>query len=150
MSISLEGFDGFIQRVKSLEKATKQKARIPDKQVSVGVLGKSGSDLVTIAAANEYGTSDGHIPSRPFLRTALRDKSLVSFVRKQAASYFKDVQNLNDALSKIGIFAVGLIQKQIGSSTPPPNKLSTIKRKGSSATLIDTGRLRQSISWEIK
>ena len=38
---------------------------------------------------------------------------------------------------------------QIDSNTPPPNKPSTIKRKKSSKTLIDTGKMRQHVDHKI-
>ena len=41
------------------------------------------------------------------------------------------------------------IQASILSNTPPPNKPSTIRRKGSSRTLIDTGLLLNSVQSEV-
>ena len=38
---------------------------------------------------------------------------------------------------------------QIDSNTPPPNKPSTIKRKKSSKTLIDSGKMRQHVDHKI-
>ncbi len=153
MSVEFFGFDAMIAKLEALKKRTTDAGRanaVSGKKVSVGVLGKGDSTMVVIAASNEYGTSDGHIPSRPFLRTALRHSSLVPFVRRQALAYFRGSQELDKALSLIGIYMTSLIQKQIGSNMPPPNAPATIAKKKSSATLIDTGRLRQSISWEIK
>jgi len=41
------------------------------------------------------------------------------------------------------------VVNQIDSNTPPPNAPSTIKRKKSSKTLIDTGKMRQHVDHKI-
>lgn len=47
---------------------------------------------------------------------------------------------------KIGMFLENKIREKILSNVPPPNAESTIKRKGSSHTLIDDGILLASIT----
>jgi hypothetical protein len=44
---------------------------------------------------------------------------------------------------------VDLLQAQIASNMGPPNKPMTIYLKGSSKTLIDSGRMMQSVTWAI-
>lgn len=39
----------------------------------------------------------------------------------------------------------GMIRAKIASNVPPPNAASTVKNKGSSKTLIDTGEMRNSV-----
>lgn len=146
MSTTFTGFKSFEKKIATLGK----RMGVDDKSAVVGVLGSQGSDMVMIAAVNEYGTSDGHIPSRPFLRNALKDPTLVPFVRRMAAQYTQGKLSLDAALNKVGAFTVGLIQRSIGSNIQPANAPSTVAAKGSSATLINTGRLRQSITWVIK
>ena len=53
-------------------------------------------------------------------------------------------------VNRIGLLYKGLIQRMIGSNMPPGLKPKTIARKGSSKSLIDTGRMRQSIDFEVK
>lgn len=147
--VEFKGFDQFILRVQGIGKRMQPAA---PQTVAVGVLAKSGADLVIIAAANEYGAIAGNgavIPSRPFLRLALRSKDVAAFVRATMTTYYKGGLDLFGALTRIGLFTQGAVRKSIGSNIPPPNAPSTIAKKGSSATLIDTGRLRQSISYEI-
>jgi hypothetical protein len=50
----------------------------------------------------------------------------------------------------IGMRVVGDIQDRISDGIPPPNSPITIARKGSSKPLIDSGQLRQSISFEVR
>lgn len=120
------------------------------KEVAVGVLGSDGSDLFIATASNEYGTQDGHIPARPFVRPAVRAPELKVFVARMMKSFASGQLSEEAALGMVGEKLRSLIVKNIGSNISPPNAPSTIARKGSSRTLIDTGRMRQSISYEIR
>lgn len=55
-------------------------------------------------------------------------------------------------LRKAGAFLEGKIKEKITHSDPswPPLKPETVKRKGSSKPLIDTGRLRNSITHKVE
>ena len=48
------------------------------------------------------------------------------------------------------MFQKGLIQRKIVDGTFEPNAPSTIRKKGSSRPLIDTGRMRQSVNFIIR
>lgn len=118
--------------------------------VKVGVLESSGDDLVEIAAYNEFGTKD--IPQRSFVRgtvdaQASEIKRLRSALSKQIVTGATLVPN---ALERLGAKVAAMIKQRMASSIPPPNAESTIDHKGSSTTLIDTGRLRRSITWMLE
>jgi len=55
-------------------------------------------------------------------------------------------------LRKAGVFLEGAIKQKITQGDPswPPLKPETIKRKGSSKPLIDTGKLRASITHKVE
>lgn len=53
------------------------------------------------------------------------------------------------ALNKVGVVAVGKVQKYMTDLRSPPNAASTIKKKGSSNPLIDNGHLRASVTYKI-
>lgn len=53
-------------------------------------------------------------------------------------------------LKDIGIFQKDLIQDKIEEGDFTPNAESTIRKKGSSKPLIDTGRMRQSVNYWIR
>lgn len=119
------------------------------KGVKIGLpAGKAPGDLVDIAVWNHFGTSRG-IPSRPFLTLAMfKGRAQIrAAVKKIAQNVVTARRALTPQLKKLGIFGQGLVQKQISSNTPPPNAAPTVRQKGSSGTLIDKGRLRQSITW---
>ena len=136
---------------KKLQKILKELA---DKEVRVGFQqGKAaeedGTDVCDIAAWNELGTVN--MPSRPFLRMSVDDNSdkINSFMSAQKRSIIKG-ESADRILKKIGIFQKDLIQEKITEGSFAPNAPSTIKAKGSSKPLIDTGRMRQSVHFEIK
>ena len=55
-----------------------------------------------------------------------------------------------DIAESIGMFLENKIREKILSDVPPPNAESTIKRKGSSHTLIDDGILLSSITHTVE
>lgn len=120
--------------------------------VKVGVLGKSGSELATYAGANEFGTRDGRIPERSFIRSVMDENRFTLF--QQANRYLNQISagsmDPKTALGLLGEFIRGQIVSKITTLQDPPNAPSTIARKGSANPLIDEGRLRQSIAWEVE
>lgn len=110
--------------------------------------GVSGtSDMVIVAAVQEFGAPKKNIPVRPFMRNAF-DKNREVLYRSKERAFSSVVVNNMDAkraLEIIGEAHKGQIQQEIVDLKFPPNAPSTIKRKKSSNPLIDTGQLRQSI-----
>jgi hypothetical protein len=125
-----------------------------DKEVRIGFQhGKAteedGTDICDIAAWNELGTV--HIPARPFLRMSVDDN--VSKINSFLQEKKQDILNgatAEQILEDIGIFQKDLIQEKITDGSFTPNAESTIKKKGSSKPLIDTGGMRKSVNYEIK
>jgi hypothetical protein len=120
--------------------------------VFVGIRGGGDGDLLVIAASNEFGTADGHIPERSYLRSTVDEKragyeaALTRIVRDEVDG--KSVARVG--LERLGAKAVGDVQKKIAALREPPNAPSTIAKKGSSNPLIEDGRLRQSIEYEVR
>jgi len=128
-----------------------EKALQGPSKVKVGLpAGKSPADILDIAVWNHFGTSRG-IPARPFITVAMfKGRGEIRMnLRKIAYSVTVNGKPLTPELEKLGAYGAGKIQDQIASNMPPPNAASTIAQKGSSRTLIDTGRLRQSITWAL-
>lgn len=127
---------------------------LAEKEVRVGFqAGKAteedGTDICDIAAWNELGTV--HIPARPFLRQSVDDNvsKINSFMQSKKKDLVRGV-SAEQVLKEIGIFQKDLIQEKITEGNFTPNAESTVKKKGSSKPLIDTGRMRQSVNYEIK
>lgn len=122
-------------------------------------LGKHpGSDatISEIAAYNEFGTSTSggqeHIPERPFLRTTISEQSKTVYVpltAKLLGLVLDGTLTVNQAIGILGEKAVADVKMKIDAISDPPNADSTVDRKGSTNPLIDTGLMRQSVSWEL-
>jgi hypothetical protein len=130
------------------------------KHVKVGFpAGKADSDVINHAVWNEFGTRGGAsgggwggpIPERPFMRNAMRDNqgSYKSALRVSAAKILRGDTSLSTVMQKLGILAQGDIQKEITSLMSPPNSPVTIALKGSSKPLIDTGEMRQAVTFKV-
>lgn len=87
------------------------------------------------------------IPARPFLARA--QKSANARCAKLVKARMDENADIEQIAKEIGIVLQDEIQQQITKGNFVPNAPSTIKRKGSSRPLIDTGNLRQSVHWGI-
>ena len=108
-----------------------------------------GTDICDVAAWNELGTVNS--PSRPFLRKSVdeNESKINSFLKGQKSAMLKGA-SAEQILKEIGIFQKDLIQEKITEGSYEPNAPSTIKKKGSSKPLIDTGLMRQSVNYVIQ
>ena len=116
-------------------------------RVRVGILGDAGSDEVMIAAVQEFGSTDGRVPQRSFLRATIDEQreSLLNKFENLLRSAAQGKQTTEQATAKFGMLVVSAVREKIRGRIAPANKPATIKRKGSDMPLIDTGRLIQSI-----
>mgnify|MGYP004620081547 CR=1 FL=1 len=120
-----------------------------NKKLKVGIFESAkyddGTPVAQVAFWQEFGTSK--IPMRPFFRNAIAKNT-----RKWGDSVKTALIGTNDsekALKMLGEIMRGDIVLSLTNLNTPPNAPSTIKQKGSSNPLIDTGLLRSSISWEL-
>ena len=84
------------------------------------------------------------IPARPFLTYTLDEKK--KEIMDLAAKAISKPESFYDIL---GLFIVGLVKKTILSKPFDPNSPITIKFKGSSTPLIDTGQLINSLTYKV-
>lgn len=128
--------------------------------VFVGVRSDAGDDedgtpLTAIAAVNEFGSADGHVPERSFLRSTVdaNREAYVALLGKALDRAYSGggspKATLKRLLGRLGAKAAGDVQKTITKLDSPPNAPATVAKKGSDNPLIDTGRLRQSIDWKV-
>lgn len=121
---------------------------------------KSSKSNIEKAVWNEFGTRGGAsgggwggpIPERPFMRNSVRDNRLKyrNALRVSASKLVLGETSLTVVLSKLGILASDDIRMEIDALKSPPNSPVTIERKGSSNPLIDTGAMRQAVTWAIE
>lgn len=119
-----------------------------------------GETVGQIAAKNYFGTSGYQdvrgnwvppIPARPWLTEAIVRKkdNLQAVVKKASRSVAAGKIDATRALELIGAYMVGQAQETISEGVPPPNAPLTIKLKGSSKPLIDSGLVRQSHTYKV-
>ncbi|MES2587006.1 MAG: hypothetical protein V4536_08815 [Pseudomonadota bacterium] len=127
---------------------------IGDSQVRVGVPSNlaypNGTPVILVASVHEFGVP-GKVPERPFLRKSITEGS--ESLNKVNASNLKAVFNqkmqATVGLERLGIKASGLVQQFIRAGNFQSLSPETVKAKGSSKALIDTGLLIQSITHEV-
>lgn len=108
----------------------------------------NGFEIAQNALVQEYGTIDkgGFIPPRPFLTNAMKNE------RKWETILHAEMdkgRTLPQALQRVGEEMRNDIIRSIDSNIPPANAESTVKNKGSSHTLIDTGAMKRATSYEV-
>jgi hypothetical protein len=142
---------------KALSALNKMSVRVglPD---SVSVEGENGPlTLAQVGIINEFGTDGGIIPARPFLQRGLEHskKEIMSMLINDLTAIVRlNVDAIREkgglVMGRLGAFIAGQIKQGIADGGFEPNAPYTIAKKKSSKPLIDTGLLRQSITWLVK
>lgn len=125
--------------------------RVVNVGVPEGKREEDGTPVAMIAAVHEFGSPSQGIPERPFLRVSVQ-RNRQKYIRLNRINLVKMLRGkatVDQALGQLGEMAKGDVQTEIRSGDFAPLKEATIKRKGSSRPLIDTGQMVQSIAWEL-
>lgn len=148
-------------------KLKKKLAKAVNSHVKVGVLAAKGGgedhDGITItdlAAIHEFGSDAAGIPERSFIRRTFitKEKDVARMSAKLAKGLLADKFSLRKALDLLGLFGATEVKKTITAGSHIPPKLADVtiekrRRKSDNITsdrpLVDTGRLVQSIQWEV-
>lgn len=135
-------FDEFAKRIKS--DTTEVLVGYPS-----GPKEPSGISVAEVAAVHEYGYPEGNIPERSHMRTGIKEgrKDFIRLNKRNLKKVLEGTMTMVQALGQLGAMGVGKIQQKIRSGDFAPLKPETIRRKGSSAPLIDKGRMIQALAW---
>jgi hypothetical protein len=110
---------------------------------------EDGADLAVVAAINELGSSS--TPARPFMRQSFENhEGQLKAACEHLEQSIIGGASAQDALTELGVFCKGLVQKEIVDGGFEPNAPSTIAKKGSEQPLIDTGHMRQSVNYVVR
>ena len=127
---------------------------LAEKEVRIGfqhgsAAEENGADICDVAAWNELGTE--RMPSRPFLRKSVDENEgkINAFLQSKKKDLIRGA-SAGQILKEIGVFQKDLIQEKITEGDFVPNAESTVRQKGSSKPLIDSGRMRQSVNYVIQ
>lgn len=104
-----------------------------------------GTSVIAVGTTHEFGSPSRNIPQRSFLRATLTDKrrEYKQLLRELARKIVNNEMTKNQALGLTGLKFQGDVQERITNGIEPELKW----REGT--PLIDTGHLRQSITFEI-
>lgn len=109
---------------------------------SAGQVEDGQMTMATLGAIQHFGNDD--IPARRWLDTGAETgtKDYLDVIREGV----EEGLTAEQIMKRVGVEAEGAIRQYITDLKEPANKESTIKRKGSSNPLIDTGAMRQSVT----
>ncbi len=101
-----------------------------------------GMTVATLGAIQHFGND--RIPARRWLDTgaAAGAQEYVDTIREG----IEEGLDSKRIMTRVGLEAEGAIKDYITDLDTPPNAASTIRRKGSSNPLIDTGNMRDSVT----
>lgn len=130
-----------------------------DSVVKAGVLAKDGSQqhsegvtVFQIGMIHEFGVPEKNIPRRSFIRVPIENniKEITKLIEHNHKLVSENAMSAKVALDRIGIKAQNTIKESFRNNDWKPLKRATVKRKGSSRPLIDTGQLIGSISYIVE
>ena len=115
------------------------------------------ADIAVYASANEFGAWAGrghkvYIPPRSFIRSTIDEqrKNYDQYIQRLIKQVFDEKLTVLQLWQLVGLRVQRDIQRKIVSNVPPPNAASTVRRKGSDRTLVDTGALVQAVRYAVK
>lgn len=117
--------------------------------VRVGVQGDD--EVAVIAAVHEFGSDDGTIPERSYLRSTFDEQrdALLAALEESVGQAIDGKVDLEKGLEKLGETLVEDIRRKIQQGIAPDLDEDTIEAKGNDTPLIDTGRLLEAITAEM-
>ena len=145
-----------VKRLKEVMRRAEQLNRI---QLVVGIPSDENSRKESTGITNaelgvihEFGAPKKGIPERSFMRSTASEESenLGRLGKLQIAECLEGNTSPYDVFATIGAYLQGKIVEKITDGEFEPNNENTVKRKGSSKPLIDTGQLRGAITYEVR
>ena len=124
---------------------------VPEENSGTREDGVTNAELLFI---HTNGSPARNIPARPVMQLALAEEDTRKRLQQMFGKSFRlvlvgNVDGAKKVYHQIGMVGASAVQKKFGT-VPPPNAPSTVKKKGSSATLIDTGALRAAITYVVR
>jgi len=130
-------------------------------EVIVGITEESNSDRGSVNNAellylHECGVPSHNIPPRPVLKPAIAQPEVAESIKTmmsegmKAALVHGDKEACGQYYERAGMLGRDACKDYIAGGVPPPNAPSTIRRKGSSLPLVDTGSMMNSITYAVR
>jgi hypothetical protein len=130
---------GFNKIIENLERLARTELTVG---IFEGSVNRDGIEIAPYAYRNEFGLG---VPQRSFMRSTYEEKNGWKNVIEQVYDEVIQGRSVESAVGMLGEIVTNDIKTKISNNIPPPNAIETVRRKGSSKTLIDTGAMRQSV-----
>lgn len=160
----------------NMPKLMKILKEVGSKSIKIGIFGADDSHILMIARVQEFGcdititekmrwwlhfnglyvkdtTTEIHIPERSFIRKTYDEKKgkIDTIVKDSLNELITFKIDINTFYDRIGTYLVGLTQETLTEVDSPPNHPFTLRRKAPKDNpLIDSGRLRESITFKVE
>ena len=107
--------------------------------------------LADIANVNNFGSYSRNIPARPFGTTTVTryQEQIKKIIQVQMNDILEKNKDVKKGFDAIGAVCAGYMKKNLTDGEWKANAQYTIDKKGSDQPLIDTGQMRQSITWRV-
>ena len=121
---------------------------------SGGIVGSGQVVFLPNDSTNAIGFTRAHmirIPQRSFMRSTFdkHQRTYLKMAADQAGRVIDGKATAAQAVGLIGEKYLADIRNEINAGIPPPLKPATVRRKGSSKPLIDTGQLKGSLTVKV-
>lgn len=106
--------------------------------------------LLEVAVVHEFGA--GPVPQRSFIRATIdaHKADIEAELKNLARGVVSGKIDARGALNLLGAKVAGWCQSRIASGIAPALKAETVRRKGSSKPLVNTGQLKSAITWRVE
>ncbi len=127
--------------------------------LSDGKKRKEGDPLTNaqIGAVHEFGSSDGHVPERSFIRATIdaNPEKYRTFIKKLALAVLLGEMTEAEALKRIGGMVEGDVRKRINANIPPELSEKTKEQKvvnghSGNTALVNTGQMKSAITFQVR
>lgn len=144
--------DTQLRGLQALAKRVQQGTQQVHVGVPEGLREADGTSLALVATVNEFGSADGTIPERSYIRAALRSRTNQAYFKQvNAANLLRVIRGtltMSAALGQLGAVAAARVKAKMRSGPFAPNAPATIRAKGEGKPpLFDSATLYQAITW---
>lgn len=111
-----------------------------------------GTAVAYVATIHEFGTPNNRPPMRPFMRPAVADhgREWIDQLGQGAKMCLTTGADPAGVLEAVALGAAGNVAEKIQAVMAPALAEVTVKRKGFSKPLVDTGQMIQSVTGKVE
>ncbi len=135
---------------------------LANSHVEIGLLsGKAETEYLMIGGVNEFGATIERmgkngpytitIPERSYIRSGFdtHERDITDKLKLLLDGLLAGQTSAATVYDMIGVQVMDYLKEYLFALSEPPNAPSTIRQKGSSNPLMDTGKLKDSINYKV-